>query len=196
MKEEGMFDHTDNVVPFNSWPMPAAATAGVTSRKRRAATEFLDASPSRRIELALADLECIEQSAGYAIDMRTWHAPDPVLGICTVCLAGAVLANRHPIRPDQVYVGPFDAEGPGEFATSPHWDRILCSIDELRNGFVDGFLVEDGRVCDTAIEAFVTAHGPNDLCDPFPDYVEYDIDTAAFKTWARDIAGKLAAAGH
>lgn len=191
-----MFDHIDNVVPFNPWPMPAAATSGATAQKRRAAAEFLAASPSRRIELALADMAAAEKSPHYTIDMNSWHAPHPAAGICTVCLAGAILANRHPIRPDQVYVGPFEADGPGEYATSAQWDRILCSIDELRNGYVDGFLVEDGRVPDATIEAFVVNNGPDDICDPFPGYVPYDRDPNAFKAWASDVARKLAAVGH
>lgn len=191
-----MFDQIDNVISFTPWPIPVTARTDEIDQKRRAATEFLAASPSRRIELALADMDAVEGSPIYTIDMGTWHAPDLRSGTCTVCLAGAILANRHPIRPDQVYVGPFDADGPGEFATSTQWDRILCSIDELRNGFVDGFLIEDGRVCDLAVEDFVMRHGPEDLCDPFPGYVPYDADPAAFKSWAHNIAGKLAAAGH
>jgi hypothetical protein len=113
-----------------------------------------------------------------------------------VCLAGAVLASRHPIQPHQVYVGPFDAEGPSEYSTSAHWDRILSSLDELRNGYVDRYLLDDGRLPDDVIENFISNHGPSDLNAPFPGYVPYEENPVAFKAWARDVAGKLATVGY
>lgn len=191
-----MFDHVDNIIPFNPWSIPGAETASATSATRQRAQAFLNATPSGRIVLAIDDLERAERSPDYTIDMANWHAPDMRSGTCAVCLAGAVLANRHPIRPDQVYVGPFEAEGPGEFAASAKWDRILCAIDELRNGYVDGYLLDDGRMTDGDIEAFIADHGPADAAAPFPGYVAYDEDATAFKAWALDIATKLEAAGH
>lgn len=46
------------------------------------------------LELALQDLEDIEMSRFYNVDMGRWHVPSASGVRCTVCLAGAMMA-RH-----------------------------------------------------------------------------------------------------
>lgn len=191
-----MFDYVEDIIATNLGLIDHQAEASCSDIKQLRAQAFLEAAPSERILLAVEDVEAAERSPHYAVEMTTWHAPDQRLGVCAVCLAGAVLANRHPIRPHQVYVGPFDAEGPGEYSTSAHWDRILSGLDELRNGYVDGYLLDDGRLPDEVIENFISDHGPGDSNAPFPGHVPYEENPAAFKAWARDVAGKLAAVGY
>lgn len=55
--------------------------------------EFANAPPSRIIEMALEDLEAVERTPGYVIDMDVWHDPTSD-GRCAVCFAGAVIAHR------------------------------------------------------------------------------------------------------
>jgi hypothetical protein len=188
-----MFDHAETTIPQPQLDHngDAAAITGTTAL----AEIFLSVPPSERIRMSIADLEVAEGSADYSIDMDTWHAPDHRTGTCAVCMAGAVLASRHPIRPHQIYVGPFDAEGPDEFSTTAAWDRIFTGLDELRHGYVDAFLLEDGRVADAQVEAFVARFGPADPREPFPGHVAYDADPAAFKAWALTVADKLAEIG-
>ena len=191
-----MFDYVEDITATKFGLIDYQAEASCSDIKQLRAQAFLDAAPSERILLAVEDVEAAERSPHYAVEMTTWHAPDHRLGVCAVCLAGAVLASRHPIRPHQVYVGPFDADGPNEYSTSAHWDCILSSLDELRNGYVDGYLLDDGRLPDAFVESFTARHGPAELDAPFPGYVAYEENPAAFKAWARDVAGKLAAAGY
>lgn len=55
-------------------------------------TEFRTALPSRVIEIALEDLEAVEQMPEtYKIDMGTWH--QSFNGKCEVCFAGSVMVN-------------------------------------------------------------------------------------------------------
>lgn len=51
----------------------------------------LPSLPSDLITLALADLRKAESTPGLTIDMSDWYVTDRE-GVCTVCLAGAVMA--------------------------------------------------------------------------------------------------------
>ena len=184
-----MFDYADTAISLD----PAITAPDLP--KQALAEAFLAAPASERIRLAIADLEAAERAPGYSIDMATWHAPDQSSGTCAVCMAGAVLANRHPIRSDQIYVGPFEAEGPDEFSTTAAWDRIFASLDDLRDGYVDLFLIEDGRIARADIDAFMAPFGPSNAAYPFPGHVHYEDDPAAFKAWARATADRLASFG-
>lgn len=65
--------------------------------------------PSALIRLALADLEQAEAADGYQIDMNNWHIWDDENDVCSVCLAGAVIAfsldgkRGHEFWPDDFY---------------------------------------------------------------------------------------------
>ena len=62
---------------------------------KKAKTEaFFTACPSRLTELALVDLEAIEGNPKYIIDMRWVHTGVGYGDACSVCFAGAALANR------------------------------------------------------------------------------------------------------
>ena len=160
------------------------------------AEAFLKASPSGKIRLALIDLEAAERSPRYRIDMDTWHAPDNASNTCYVCLAGAVMANRHAIRPDQTYVGPFDADGPNEFSADQRWDDLFSALDEFRTGYVEAFLTMEGTLPHDSIAGFAVAQSPDDPYGCFPGHVDYEDDPATFKRWARGMANKLEAIGH
>lgn len=191
-----MFENIESITALRLGLIDTQTVPSIGDVREHRAHAFLDAMPSKRILLSVDDIEAAERSPHYTVEMTIWHAPDRPSGLCSVCLAGAVLANRHPIRPDQIYVGPFDTDAPNEYATSAHWDRILSSLDALRSGYVNGYMLDDGRIPDEAVETFMTRHGPHDPDAPFLGFVPYDDDPAAFKAWARDVAGKLAAAGY
>lgn len=153
------------------------------------------ASPSAKIRLAIDDLERVEHSEQYAIDMETWHTPDNTSTICYVCFAGAVMANRHAIQPNQTYVGPFVADGPNEYSCSTRWDELFGALDELRTGHVEAFLSMDGTVPKDHALAFAMTQSPEDPFGCFPGHVHYEDDPGGFKAWARGIADKLHALG-
>ena len=48
---------------------------------------------SELLNLALDDLELVENDDDYAINMKTWHYQDKESDPCEVCLAGSVLAK-------------------------------------------------------------------------------------------------------
>lgn len=163
--------------------------------KAQLAEAFLHAPPSAKIRFAIADLEATERSKRYTIDMDTWHAMDNSSGTCHVCLAGAVMANRHTIEPHQTYVGTFGADGPGEYATNERWDDIFSALDEFRSGYVEAFLTIEGTVPNDKAVAFAMAETGDDPYGVFPGHVDYEEDAPAFKAWARGIADKLEAIG-
>ena len=60
--------------------------------KRQIAPRVLPNLLSNLIEVAVTDLEKVEKSRRYSIEMSVWHEPDPDTGHCDVCLAGSVIA--------------------------------------------------------------------------------------------------------
>lgn len=81
------------------------------------------------IELAISDLEKIEASKLYRVEMGDWYAmPDATeSGLCEVCLAGAVMA--------QTFEVPIDDEStitPDSF--EPELESKLEAYDSLRSG--------------------------------------------------------------
>ena len=166
--------------------------------KQQLANAFLEALPSTKIRMAIKDLEAVERSAKYEVDMDTWHtaARHDTDGRCRVCLAGSVMANRHDIMPSQTYVGPFEADGPDEYSAPDEWDSLFGALDELRSGYVTEFLSIEGTMPDNVIEKFAAQHGPEDPYEIFPGHVAYEDDGAGFKRWAIDIAQKLETAGY
>lgn len=85
----------------------------------------LPSEPSELLMLALMDLEKIENTPGYVIDMGMWHEPRG--GFCHVCLAGAVLAEtlNKPMNWD------FD-----HFSMTTELHSKLNAINNLRTGDV------------------------------------------------------------
>lgn len=92
--------------------------------RAQAKREFKTAPLSGVIRLAIADLEAVERSKKYVVNMDVWHAPmgrlmekrhyaifgaprlDALISdmesagaSCTVCFAGAVMANRFGTKP-------------------------------------------------------------------------------------------------
>lgn len=67
----------------------------------------LPRKPSALITLALDDLEKVEGDSKYRINMNTWHTVSTVTSdvgvgtVCTVCLAGAVMAKTLGARADR-----------------------------------------------------------------------------------------------
>jgi hypothetical protein len=101
--------------------------------------------PSDLLELALRDLEFVEQDDKYRVRMWMWHLPErafmqpasPPL-YCNVCLAGSVLAKTLNVPFDvPVLVSEFDASGDEAFDKLVH---KLRAVDYLREGDVGGAL--------------------------------------------------------
>lgn len=182
-----MFDELDLNTP--------TAVRAVPLTKAMLAEAFLKAPPSGKIRFAISDLEAAERSDRYKVEMDTWHSPGSGDGACYVCFAGAVMANRHDIKPHQTYVGPFDADGPDEYAANEQWDDVFNALDEFRSGYVEAFLTMDGTLPNDKVVAFAMAQSPEDPFGEFPGHVDYVDDPAGFKVWARGMADKLEAIG-
>lgn len=54
---------------------------------------------STLLRLAVEDAKKAEQTPGYKLDMAYWHAPNNMSGVCTVCMAGAVMGVSLGISP-------------------------------------------------------------------------------------------------
>lgn len=89
----------------------------------------LPRKPSALILIALDDLKKVERLPDiYKIDMGTWHEPDMTLrstGKCSVCFAGAVMAQELGCEPIQICT-------PGKFP--PDTDAKLNALNFLRSG--------------------------------------------------------------
>ena len=95
--------------------------------KKSKAEEFATACPSRVIEMALEDLEAMENDERYYVDMGVWHCPGPA-GKCAVCFAGSVMANRLGISPKGSYE-------PCDF--NPATENRLTALNLFRTGMID-----------------------------------------------------------
>jgi hypothetical protein len=73
--------------------------------------------PSELIRVALADLEKCKLDPRYSIDMLSWHQFDKLIGVCHVCLAGAVMAKTFQCHPE-LCVNPYNF--PREIASKLH----------------------------------------------------------------------------
>ena len=83
-------------------------------------------TPSELLTLALDDLNKIERSKKYKVHMGRWHEPysngDTV---CHVCLAGAVMARRGGLSPEEE-----------QLLIRSIWetDKKLDALDDFRGG--------------------------------------------------------------
>lgn len=93
----------------------------------------LPATPSAAIRMALADLEKIEKTPGYVVDMGNWHTPDYVdikdpfnkEVACHVCFAGAVMANSLGAdKSKRIHTAHWGSD----------WQSVFNFLDEARSG--------------------------------------------------------------
>lgn len=81
--------------------------------------------PSELIRFAMTELAVVEQHPDYRIDMWEWHVPQE--GLCSVCLAGAVMARVMPADIKFMF---------GHDFFSDETERKLDAIDAFRVGSV------------------------------------------------------------
>jgi hypothetical protein len=89
--------------------------------------------PSELIGIAMQVLERVENDSRYAVDMATWHEPNQRTGICSVCLAGAVMTRVLDPRSEEFMLHRHDIFD----------DRTrmkLVALDYFRCGYVDAAL--------------------------------------------------------
>lgn len=85
----------------------------------------LPGQPSKLIRLAITDLQIVEKTPAYRIDMDQWYTPynDKFY---LVCLAGAVMVNTLKI-PKNKNFGPDDTE----------YGDLLKALDRFRRGDIE-----------------------------------------------------------
>ena len=78
------------------------------------------------LELALHDIERVETSPQYEIDMTNWHIYDRITGVCSVCMAGAVMAQTLGV--------PFNETTSLTMVEVSDDDKTkLCILDDVRS---------------------------------------------------------------
>ena len=98
-------------------------------KKIKQAERTLPDKPSQLLRRALRDLETVEKSPHYRIQMDNWHRP-AYGGVCEVCLAGSVIANSLEWdRKERVIPNMSDPEPLDEFLT-----KKIYAIDSFRCG--------------------------------------------------------------
>ena len=162
------------------------------SRVQEFQTELFASAPlSKVIEIALVDLEKIERSPKYKIQMSTWFEQfeDET---CNVCFAGCVMASTLadcPVR------GPsFDMEQ-GEYGITParykdtRITKRLRALDLARRGFKEALpaFMDDKLEYAEIADSF----DKNDFsCTP------YEHNPTKFKSNMKKLAGELRAKGY
>ena len=103
---------------------------------------LLPDKPSQLIEDALEDLQQVERSNDYIVDMDKWHCPQPrgedgeaPLEICCVCLAGAVMAESLHSDPDSSLI-------PDHFLPDTDTRNKLFALEYFRGGMWEDALKE------------------------------------------------------
>jgi len=137
-------------------------------------TATLPDKPSLLIHTALDDLEVIEKSKKYLINMAVFHDPLDGRKMCEVCLAGCVMANTlGSSRNDCVEPSSFSDKLSGQ----------LNALDFFRMGSVEAAFVQLGL----GIEKLL----PADI-----DIYEYDMNPKEFKSDMRALADLLYGLGY
>jgi hypothetical protein len=153
------------------------------SKRRATDMNTLPDKPSALIRLALADLRKVEQDPSYEVDMNMWHVPRRSEGVCSVCLAGAVMAKT--------FNAPRSLDcTPAGLATWLHLDRgtseRIASLDYFRRGHIHGGLVD-----------FYGDWRPEwESIDRFRDVPGYYQDKEGFHAAMENLAADLEQAGH
>jgi hypothetical protein len=134
--------------------------------------EFKKLSPSRLVEVALADLEWVEQQPNMRVNMRDWVVN--CNGVCYVCLAGAVMYCE------------LDAKTEGSFkkmvAESKQIDSIRSALNSIRVGDLYSFLyiLSLGVRYDNMRKEFSEI-----------EYESYEDNPIVFKQYLKDVAELL-----
>ena len=129
---------------------------------------MLPRTPSKLIRLALADLAKCEEDPRYKVHMGEWHEPKG--GVCSVCLAGSVIAQTIGTLPVVSCIPCFfDDE-----------EMTLIALDALRNGDVSD-----------AFDDLGLGESPIDDREITP----YEDDHERFRTDMEELANDLEKAG-
>lgn len=149
------------------------------------AVKILPRKMSALIDLALADLELAEKSKDYVIDMGEWHrAPssDPYDddNLCSVCLAGSVMAFSLKANKVKTYEPEFIPESMGD-----NTDQLLA-INCLRTGSVQEASEILGLDNEEEDGPFSTDFGWFDR-----DVIDYEDNRAGFKRDMKKLSADL-----
>lgn len=100
------------------------------SRPLRKIRTPLSAYLPTAIRQALADVEAVEKSNNYSIDMACWHKMlDDVGSPCHVCLAGAAVARRTAIKKhEELFIPTHRVRG--------DLNRMIGALDYVRKGVI------------------------------------------------------------
>ncbi len=142
--------------------------------------------PSDLILVALADLEAVERSKRYNINVNEWHKPVRFSNTCAVCFAGSVIAKTLKTDPTTT-VDPFSFDGDTA-------DK-LSALNSFRQGFIKEGLLEM-QLAPTDLWESVVSPGStynDDQIFPVPPYSKKN--AKQFKAALMDIAGILKSEG-
>lgn len=113
---------------------------------------------SEQIKMAVADMKLCEADPNYEINMNKWHIGDSFWPKCHVCMAGAVMAKTHDIKPT---VNAF----PNEFDTE--WHKVFKWLDALQG---NNTLVLLEFLSDEQCYKLMETHSHYDRENPEPFY--------------------------
>lgn len=117
--------------------------------------------PSELLELALNDLEQVENDPSYDINMNDWHYPRDTG--CSVCFAGAVMAGT-------LGAAPGEELSPEDFEQSNDAYK-LYALDSARGGDWGAFMDE----------LRIYHNVPDELFEELPNVTAYADDPEQFK---------------
>lgn len=121
-------------------------------KKRKSIKKILPNKPSKLIRLAIKDLESIEKSKHYYIEMSFWHKPFRFENICAVCFSGSIMAKT--LKSNKKL-----ALGPDDFSITIR--NKLIALNEFRLGDVNTGLGIMGLNVDINLNRFITSYSKN-----------------------------------
>lgn len=123
------------------------------------------------IEVALRDLESVENDQNYTVDMHLWQSPN--YGTCHVCLAGSVLAKTLKV-PKGRGISPAEL-----YTRNTPLARKLFALNAVRTAHVPGALNWLGK------------RSPFVERELSRTFISYNDDPARWKDWVRYVVTKL-----
>lgn len=156
------------------------ARTSAKEKLKKVNEEFASAKPSKVLKMALEDLKVVEKDKQYKVDFAdSFHMPVAYSdkrkkAKCSVCFAGAVMANRLGVPSDKIVC-------PSDFTDERIMSR-LYALDHIRSGsFAQGInemLGGQSNNTPNIIDACYSATFKHLDGKPFPDY---DVDPKGFK---------------
>lgn len=150
--------------------------------------QYLSQYPSEAILQALEDMEVVEKTPGYEIDMAAYYQIPSDRQVCQVCLGGAVLLRTYSDYKGLNYYNNHDNVS------------VAKSFDELRSGNIWHFLEYWIDERELLLLKYPERHDYHEMRRDVNGlqgkHISYEESPKGFKQWLRDVSAVLDKHGY